>query len=222
MKKLTVFVLVLFIIIALYGCTKARDPITDYATQELSESIEAESNEHVSRETITEAEETTEVRGTAENGTTGVQIFHITEKVTEKNTESDSDRVTDDVTVPLFEPITQSYLEMYEPMGMDLTDVTSYTVSDSEYSVAVIFEANGEITNFRICGVEMTYGYDEITETVLDIASLSDGEKIAVMMDFPGDMSSWYYSYTNNVGRKFECQIYMSGLDGSIVSTTWQ
>ncbi|MBR4880515.1 MAG: hypothetical protein IKU19_01190 [Clostridia bacterium] len=213
MKKTLLFVIALLMILTLCGCINTSDPIPENTTEIVADTGETalETDERVS-----ETENVTETEAVVN------RTEAMTEEILDNETEADSDRVTEVATEPVTKPFTQSYLEMYEPKDMDISGVEKYVVSDSEYAVTVIFEAKGEITDFRICGVEMTYGYDEITDTVLDIEALSEGDRIAVMLDFPGDMSSWYYSYTNNVGKTFENQIYMSGMDGSIVSTEWQ
>ncbi len=206
MKRLTLLILVLSVTVILCGCTKITAPIADDTTEEISE---------IAEPVVSETEiQTEEINQTPITST-------VTEEITEPETQESPDRETAEVTIPVIKPITQSYIEVYELKDTSV-DLQKYVVSTSEYAVPVVFEASGDITDLKICGVEMTYGYDEITDTVLEGIDLSDGERISVMLEFPGDMSTWYYSYTNNVGKTCEHQIYMSGMDGSIVSTHWQ
>lgn len=195
MKKIIALILVVMMAVSLIGCAKIADVIPD--------SI---SNKIIKDETPKESE--------------AKESAKETEAVEKELETEESGEYSETEEEPKDEVAKVSYIKVSDFDYTKHKDAPRYVVSNSEYAVVVVFEIVGEVTDFSISSVEMTNGYDEICEKVFNDMDLSN-QNISVYLDFPGDMSTWYYTYTNNYGEKCEHQIYMSGMDGSIVSTDW-
>lgn len=97
---------------------------------------------------------------------------------------------------------------------------TMFVINDTEYASPVILEAVGSVRDVKLIKLAVVMdenGTYQATATHTVTASMTNGEKKAVLIDFPGDMSAWGLSYVDNMGVTREHTLYMSGEDGSLV-----
>ncbi|MBR5515282.1 MAG: hypothetical protein IKU52_03675 [Clostridia bacterium] len=216
MKKLFIAILAVCIAISLAGCDENKGKSDNVQSDQTQTELQSEKES----ETLSiKAEETEKKESAAENETVTQKE---TEEVTGAKTEESTGRESDVVKPPLTEPAEESYFNIYKAVTPDeYAGLPNYVIYESEYATPIIFESVGVNTDFTVCALEMTKGYDEIGECVISNLSFDNQNKIVVMLDFPGDMSSWYFSYLNARGEKCEYQLYISGMDDSLICTEW-
>jgi len=93
-------------------------------------------------------------------------------------------------------------------------------INDTEYASPVLLEAIGTVTDVCVLKLDLVMddnGTYKVVETKSAFTTLTNGEKKAILIDFPGDFSAWGISYVDNMGVKREHTLYMSGEDGSLV-----
>lgn len=125
-------------------------------------------------------------------------------------------------TEPTPEPDVESEIVARFATVDELEDIAStmLIINDTEYASPVILEAVGTVTDVSILKLDMVMdesGTYKVVETLSAYATLSNGEKKAVLIDFPGDFSAWGLSYVDSMGVTREHTLYMSGEDGSLV-----
>ena len=89
---------------------------------------------------------------------------------------------------------------------------------DDEYGVYVAFYAHGTVENVAFYRVSYGDGYD-IWEPICQWERVDRQKPLVVQMTFPGDMSCYGVTYTDSHGLIRYYQVYMSGLDGSLLLT---
>ncbi|MBR5134049.1 MAG: hypothetical protein IKV35_00455 [Clostridia bacterium] len=92
----------------------------------------------------------------------------------------------------------------------------------SEFDMPVLLEAVGTVTDVEILTLILTPdgdGYYTVTEVAASLGTLDSAEHTLVMLDFPGDFSAWGLRFTDSTGAEKSYVLYMSGEDGSLVTS---
>lgn len=104
-------------------------------------------------------------------------------------------------------------------------DIESVSVADSSDAVtSLLFEVQGEVTNFKLLSLSMTDVADDGTPS-FDIEelyvrdTLNSAHPLCVDMVFAGDLPTFGYSYIDPSGNEKRFSISQSGMDGSLVVT---
>lgn len=95
-------------------------------------------------------------------------------------------------------------------------------VDGSDYETRVMFRSDEGVMNFKLLALTLrdvdAEGHAAFdVETVFSIPSLRAGIPLAVPMNFPGDIPSNGFSYTDTDGTTRTYSISISGRDGSLV-----
>ncbi len=89
----------------------------------------------------------------------------------------------------------------------------------------VLFTAEEEVTDFRICELTMQFtGDGEYTfheDEVFALDTLWPTQPLIAGLDFPGDMPCWGIRYTDAAGEEHRFTVGISGEDGEIILTPY-
>ena len=105
----------------------------------------------------------------------------------------------------------------------DSTDCITYEPVESETAVKVLFNARKEVKNFRLVAVSVV-DVDEEGEIDVEytktyqLDSLTPELPLCASLEFPGDMPTNGFMYTDENGKEHLFLLEVSGKDGSLVS----
>lgn len=113
-----------------------------------------------------------------------------------------------------------AYLAEDYPGNVDKVEFV--TIGDSKYLTKVVLKFKGDVKNLSL----MTYNITDVaddgtvsadTEEVYSRKSLKSGSTLGFELEFPGDLSAYALSYTDESGEQKSFSISLSGRDGSVV-----
>ncbi|MBP5304979.1 MAG: hypothetical protein J6Z02_03950 [Lachnospiraceae bacterium] len=103
------------------------------------------------------------------------------------------------------------------------------TLDESEYSQDVMFQIwDGSVSDFKISKLSLKDVEDDGNptfdeEVVYELPSYGAGDsQVVATMSFPGDTPSYGYSYKTASGEEKKFSLSLSGLDGSLVTSSYR
>lgn len=103
------------------------------------------------------------------------------------------------------------------------------TLDESEYSQDVMFQIwDGSVSDFKISKLSLKDVEDDGNpifdeEVVYELPSYGAGDsQVVATMSFPGDTPSYGYSYKTASGEEKKFSLSLSGLDGSLVTSSYK
>jgi len=108
-------------------------------------------------------------------------------------------------------------VEMASENKLKDVEYHEYTVTESEYTMRLLFRSYETITDVSFCLIDITDEGIKKTDALYSMEKMTASDPLVIGVVFWGDLTTYCISFTDAYGNEHQYLIYLSGRNGSLV-----